>query len=326
MTLSLKESNAISALVELLYRVLPWSGHAGWKGHVNFKTVSDRVGVGRFWQPGSKRPMMCALLEQTVEQRRDRFEPLIVEVLRAGIDYCRKENQPFTVEELDKLNGLILDLGFRFPDLWDPAFRASLETDPARKAAEQVERIRTEEAARGGTGSQRALELAQTKDAFFALYEEPDKQKAGYDLEKILNVLFRLHGLDPRTPFRLKGEQIDGSFDLDNELYLVEAKWEKEQLSGAPLYVFREKITGKSAFTRGVFIALNGITDEARQAITTGKQATFFVVNGYDLSMILSDSIRLNEFLRQRQRLLAEEGAVVVPFQDLWKGSRARGT
>lgn len=31
--------------------------------------------------------------------------------------------------------------------------------------------------------------------------------------------------LQARAPFRLVGEQIDGSFQLGNETYLVEAKW-----------------------------------------------------------------------------------------------------
>jgi hypothetical protein len=38
--------------------------------------------------------------------------------------------------------------------------------------------------------------------------------------------------------------------------------------------------------------------------------------------MILSEQIDLPEFLRQRQRLLAEEGLVTVPFGQLWAGSR----
>ncbi len=40
--------------------------------------------------------------------------------------------------------------------------------------------------------------------------------------------------------------------------------------------------------------------------------------------MILLDEVKLAEFMRQRRRLLAEEGAVVVPFPQLWMGSRNR--
>jgi hypothetical protein len=37
---------------------------------------------------------------------------------------------------------------------------------------------------------------------------------------------------------------------------------------------------------------------------------------------ILSNQIALDEFLRQRRRLLADEGLMFVPFSELFKGSR----
>ena len=144
-----------------------------------------------------------------------------------------------------------------------------------------------------------------------------DRQSAGLKLETVLNRLFELHGLSPREPFRLTGEQIDGSFQLDYEIYLVEAKWHQEPRPAADLYVFREKIEGKSKFTRGVFLSINGVTNQAKEAITHGKQPNFFVIDGYDLMMLLDDNIELGTFLRQRQRLLAEEGRVCVPFTEV---------
>jgi hypothetical protein len=125
------------------------------------------------------------------------------------------------------------------------------------------------------------------------------------------------HRVQPRQPFRIVGEQIDGSFQMDGQIYLLESKWEKEPLPEADLLVFRGKIEGKSTFTRGVFIALNDVSGPARDAITRGKAPSFFVMNGHDLLMILSDTISLTDFLRMRVRLLAEEGSVCVPFSQL---------
>ena len=81
--------------------------------------------------------------------------------------------------------------------------------------------------------------------------------------------------------------------------------------------VFRGKIEGKSKYTRGVFATINGVSKEAAIAITQGKQPNFFIIDGYDLTMLLEDNIDLTEFLRMRQRLLAEEGQVIVPFNQL---------
>jgi hypothetical protein len=162
-----------------------------------------------------------------------------------------------------------------------------------------------------------SLETRKLKEEFLLLAGENDRAKAGLALEQLLNRLFEIFQLRPRQPFRVVGEQIDGSFELDSQIYLLESKWEKHALPEEDLLVFRGKIEGKSTFTRGVFIALNDISSPARDSITRGKSPSFFVMNGHDLMMVLSEAISLTDFLRKRVRLLAEEGRVCVPFSEL---------
>jgi hypothetical protein len=45
----------------------------------------------------------------------------------------------------------------------------------------------------------------------------------GYAFERFLKDLFDAYGLEAREAFRLRGEQIDGSFLLGTEIYLPEA-------------------------------------------------------------------------------------------------------
>lgn len=307
----------MAEIAELFYDFLPGSGSPKWKGHVSFKTVAEKVGVGDFWQPGSKIPMITALLERTLELRRGRFEPLILEIVRTGLTYRQKRGNPVRPEEIDKLNGLILELGFKFPDLWDPDFKASLRADGSIRAKAHVERVLAQDRLRATERTQRSRQLEDLKQRFFALHEEENKQRVGFQLEKVLNSLFDLHGLSPREPFRVVGEQIDGSFELDHEIYLLEAKWKDDPVPESDLLVFRGKIEGKSKYTRGVFVSVNGISKEVAVAITRGKQPNFFIVDGYDVTMLLENNIELMDFLRRRQRLLAEEGRVVVPFPEL---------
>jgi len=121
----------------------------------------------------------------------------------------------------------------------------------------------------------RSQVLEQLKEEFLRLTCESDRSKAGLALEQLLNQLFEIFDLRPRQPFRVVGEQIDGSFELDSQICLLESKWEKHALPEADLLVFRGKIEGKSTFTRGVFIALNDISILARDAITRGKAPSF---------------------------------------------------
>jgi len=323
MPLTLKESLAIADLAELLYDFLPGSGNAKWKGHVSFRSVAVDVGVGGFWQTGSKTPMIVALLSLTLEKQRDKFEPLILQIVRSGITYRQKNNNPITLDEIDQLNGMLVEVGFKFPDLWDPGFKDALRFDRGHRAKEHVDDAINEQKTKATEQTKSSKAFAELKKEFFDLHSALDRQDAGLKLEGILNRLFDLHGLAPREPFRVVGEQIDGSFDLDHETYLLEAKWEQKPTPESQLLVFRGKIEGKSKFTRGVFVSINGISQQAKTAITVGKQPNFFVIDGYDITMLLSDTIDLVDFLRKRRRLLAEEGGVAVPFHQLSTYSKA---
>lgn len=267
MALSLKETRAISGLAGVLYDFLPGSGHSDWKNHINFGTVATKAGVGDFWQGGSKKPAVTHLLTQTFEHRRSAFQKLIEEIVYSGVSYRESKYRPITRAEMDQTNGHILELGFRFAKLWDSEFLNSLEQTTAERAREQVNQHEAEQEQQSSR-ARRSQELFQLKEQFLELTGEQDRSKAGLALERLLNRVFDLFGLKPRQPFRVVGEQIDGSFDLDGEIYLVEAKWEKRAMPEADLLVFRGKIQGKSTFTRGVFIALNDVSDEAKDAIT----------------------------------------------------------
>jgi hypothetical protein len=57
----------------------------------------------------------------------------------------------------------------------------------------------------------------------------------GYSLEGFLNSLFEYEGLKPRGPFKIVGEQIDGSFTWGHRTHLIEARWVKEPRGGSRL-------------------------------------------------------------------------------------------
>ncbi|HET7544068.1 MAG TPA: hypothetical protein VFK05_29555 [Polyangiaceae bacterium] len=314
MGLTLKQSNGVQALAKALQDFLPGGGAKIWTGHVNFGTVAASVGVGEFWATqGSKVPRLTNLFERTLTLRSELFERLIVSIVKEGLRYRSGANR-VTEDDIRLINGHILEIGFKFPDLWNEGFLASLKLDDPARAAERVAEVRRAEEAKASASAERLRALGVLQTELTQMYAHPNRTEAGYMLEKFLNRLFSLAQLDPRQPFKITGEQIDGSFDLDHDTYLLEAKWEKEPLPQADLLVFRGKIEGKAAFTRGVFVAMNGISEDAKRAILIGKQPTFFVVTGHDLMMIVQGQITLDDFLRRRRRLLAEEAAVCAEF------------
>src|SRR4051812_44219662 len=113
MALSLKESRACSDMASILSHFLPGSGNASWKGHTSFRTIAANIGVGDYWQSGSKEPMVNALLQRTLEHHRSLFETLILDVVRAGIAYRQKKDSPISEKEIERLNGHLLEVGFK---------------------------------------------------------------------------------------------------------------------------------------------------------------------------------------------------------------------
>ena len=298
-------------MAKVLYTFLPGSGSAGWKGHVTFATVAQSVGVANFWTGGSKEPAIARLIESTLEHRRDCFEPLILNIVKEGLKHRQKNGDPIKERDILTLNGLIKEVGFKFPFLWDEEFLNSLKTDGATRATQIVEHEKAAASLRASEKSKRQQALEEIKASFYGLARATDRNKAGLQFEKLLTRLFDHFNLKPRTSYCPTGEQIDGSFELDSEVYLLEAKWEAAALSEQPLLVFRGQTEGKSSFTRGVFIAANGVTPGALEAITKGKQPNFFLVDGYDLMLVMEGHVALDFLLREKQRRLAEEGSIL---------------
>jgi len=148
--------------------------------------------------------------------------------------------------------------------------------------------------------------IEKFQERFYDLHRQNNRQEAGLEFEKFLYDLFCHFNLKPRPSFSVTGEQIDGSFELDSETYLFEAKWQAEPIQENALLIFRGKIEGKSVITRGAFISVNGYTANAIQAICTGKQPNFFLIDGMDINNLLCYKQDLIEVLRFKRRSMAE--------------------
>ena len=141
-------------------------------------------------------------------------------------------------------------------------------------------------------------------------------QKRGYVFEALLRDLFNIFGLEAREPFRLKGEQIDGSFLMQGETYLVEAKWQDAQTGVADLHTFHGKVEQKAAWTRGLFVSHSGFTEDGLVAFGRGKKV--ICMDGLDLYETLSRELPLNHVLERKVRRAAETGLPFARVRDLF--------
>lgn len=297
--LSLAEAQAVEDIADLLYDFLPGSGNS----KTAFPLAADQAGVGEFWTGGSKRPAIVQLLKLTLERRRNRFMALILAVVQQSMTWRRGKGNPLTRDEIDRLNAALPGVSFKIPELLDPAFLKSFG-EPAKPTSSPSPAIMSGSAAQAL--SNRLMELTTLAP-----------QERGLRFEGFLSDLFAAFNLAPRGAFRLVGEQIDGSFRLYTETYLLEAKWHGPRIGFADLMAFSGKVAGKAAWARGLFVSNSGFTQEGLEAFNRGRQTNLICMDGLDIYEILARRISLVEVLEQKARRAAETNQAYVPIRDL---------
>ncbi len=157
--------------------------------------------------------------------------------------------------------------------------------------------------------------IAALRNDLIAL-SQMEAHPRGYAFETFLKDLFDTFGLQAREPFRLRGEQIDGSFILSSETYLLEAKWQNLPCGVGELHAFHGKLVEKAAWTRGLFISNSGFTQEGLDAFGKGKRLV--CMDGLDLHEALTRELPLNNVLDLKVRRAAETGFPFIRVRDLY--------
>jgi hypothetical protein len=304
MKLSLAQTQALSKLAQHLYSFLPGKAHPFADQEISFQGVANALGLNRFWPGGSKLPAITQLLTDTLQYESNRLCPLLVEIVQKGIMYRQKGN-PITYEEMNKLNDLIAQVGFKIPELHDLKFLNSLPRKPSKPEGD-LDAVALSDKA-----------ILELRSKILKLVSLPPQER-GFEFEEFLKDLFEVFGLAPRSSFRLVGEQIDGSFQFQGETYLVEATWQNEQIGQDRLLVFSGKVGGKAKWSRGLLISYSGFSSEGLEAFSRGKATNIVCMDGLDLHGLLQAKLRLGTVLERKVRRAAETNEAYVSIRELF--------
>lgn len=143
-----------------------------------------------------------------------------------------------------------------------------------------------------------------------------EPQARGYAYERFLKDLFDANGLGARASFRLVGEQIDGSFELSGETYLLEAKWKGPPIGVADLRSFNGRVEDKAAWSRGLFVSDSGFSQDGLVAFGRGKRVV--CMDGLDLYEMLDRNLSFSDVMARKARRAAESGNPFVRVRDLY--------
>jgi len=301
MRLTLIQEQTISELGKHLYDFLPGQAHPYADQSISFQGAAHAVHLGKFWQGGSKQPAVVALLRATLENKADAFCNLINEIVRKSILYRQNKNSPITREDIQTLNELLLRVEFKIPELRNPKFLDGLPSINKNAAVATL------------SDAKRTVLLAQLRNL-----SAPAPQPRGYAFEEFLKDLFSLFDLAPRSAFRLVGEQIDGSFVLQGETYLLEATWRNKCVGEEELMSFSGKVSGKAAWSRGLHVSYAGFTSDGLEAFARGKRTTIVCMDGLCLNDTLAHNLSLATVIERKVRRAAETNEAFVRVRDLF--------
>ncbi len=224
----------------------------------------------------------------------------IVRALEAIWEYREvgriSKGEPETVTEAyARLNSVVRRLGGNDLVHYDSETRNTNETAEKQKATPQVSFKETQ--------------------ARFMQINSYTPQKRGYAFESFLNDLFECWGLQPRSPFKIVGEQIDGSFMYEGATFLLEAKWENSKTNAAALHAFQGKVQSRTTWARGLFVSYAGFSAEA---VKSFPAQSIVLMDGADLWDMLERQIPFPDVLAEKMRVAAERKAVFKSVRDIF--------
>ena len=139
-------------------------------------------------------------------------------------------------------------------------------------------------------------------------------QERGYEFEKLIEAKLANEKLEPRASYKPKGEQVDGSFFWEGQTFLLEAKWVKPKIPASSIYAFKGKLDGKFHTTSGIYLSVNGYSNDVEDALKFGKSLNILLFDTSDINLIFNGDVTFLEVLKFKLREAGDTGSLNVPY------------
>ncbi|MDF2437769.1 MAG: hypothetical protein K0Q95_2145 [Bacteroidota bacterium] len=144
--------------------------------------------------------------------------------------------------------------------------------------------------------------------------DSTNHQRRGFEFENMIYSILYNESLEPRASYKPVGEQVDGSFFWQGQTFLLEAKWVKDPVPASSIYAFKGKVDGKFHTSSGVFISVNGYSDDAEDALLKGKTLNILLFDENDITIIFNGEVTFLEVLKFKLREAGDTGSLRVPY------------
>ena len=107
-----------------------------------------------------------------------------------------------------------------------------------------------------------------------------------------------------------------------NEHYLIEAKWQAAPVNAADLRDLDGAVGSSLDNTLGLFISLNGFSEEGLRQYVTGNRPRIFCMDGADLAAVLEQKIELPDLMQRKKDLAVQKQQIFVRVNEIFGGGR----
>jgi len=239
---------------------------------------------------------------------------------RTGWTLSKRQLAPLIIEGVEKrpeCSGVVraiieITANWSSFHLANDEFAARAAVQKAREVLDTLEIMDAREARQRELGRQEELARMEREKAemfrkqsslllmmFDELVGYGDAQRRGYHLQDLLNRVFTLYEIPVYKSFTRNqgGEQIDGAFKLECWHYLVECRWREKLADIRQLDGLKGQIDRSGKQTMGVFLSINGWSENVRPLLKQNPEKSILLMDGYDLRGVLNGQADLRDFL-----------------------------
>jgi hypothetical protein len=113
-------------------------------------------------------------------------------------------------------------------------------------------------------------------------------------------------------------QQIDGAVEINNRIFLAEAKWEESKtLAASKLYSFLGKVNSKIDGTLGLFISYNELSPHFINSVRAGVKQNCIIINGKgNIIPIIKGDIKLKDYIWYIYQQASTRNRIYIPVSE----------
>jgi 5S rRNA maturation endonuclease (ribonuclease M5) len=101
---------------------------------------------------------------------------------------------------------------------------------------------------------------------------------------------------------------------LGRKNFLLEAKWVTPKIPASSIYAFKGKLDGKFHTTSGIYMAVNGYSDDVEDALKFGKSLNILLFDSSDIKLIFNGEVTFLDVLKFKLREAGDTGSLNAPY------------